>query len=434
MNSKKSLAGVVAVSLAAVMIGCESQRAGPLAPTNAVVTGGSVSLAPAGEELGGPEASISTLLPIPSLPDAEATLKATAPVPTSPENGTVFDNDASTTLTATTPVGLHVPAVFSIRFQLWAVTSTGSPATLVHTAVVTQGTTTTSYSVPAGVLQDNTTYAWRVRAELDGAVGPWSSVSAFETIFVRIDPPIPNSPVGGVTIDGVRPSFSLINGAVVGDAGTVIYEVQVATNTSFTENVVRAATQRRTRGDTNVPLSADLAYDTAYYWRARGTNANVPVTALQAAREITTDWSKVESFRTPEKPKENRAPDPAPGQRLPLPNMFHVVQQVAADYPGAVRNSCQEHGGTWEFMDRVVEELRKHDTRWGYNCKRGNCPDISLDVVDYHYGPGPDQGSTDVYIIDILLQHCGSSPTPAWIDQTELTRQRGTVGRWVYPR
>jgi hypothetical protein len=388
----------------------------------------------AGEELSGSEARLSNLLPVPPLPDAEATLKATAPSPTSPANGTVFDNDASTTLTASNAVGRYVSQAFNVRFELWAITSAGSPAALVHTAIVSQGSTSTSYSVPPGVLQDNTTYAWRARAELDGAVGPWSSTYAFETIFVRIDPPSLGAPVGGVTIDNVRPRFTLINGALVGDTGTVIYEVQVATNAAFTENVVRAATRRRSGTQTNVPLSADLAYDTVHYWRARGTNTNVPVTAFQAAREITTEWSKVESFRTPVKPKENRTPDPPPGQRLPLPNMFSVVQEIAAQYPGALRNSCQEQGGTWEFMDRVVSRLRQFDTRWGFNCKRGNCPDISQDIVDYHYGPGPDLGSTDVYIIDILLQHCGASPTPAWIDQTELTRQRGTIGRWVYPR
>jgi hypothetical protein len=114
--------------------------------------------------------------------------------------------------------------------------------------------------------------------------------------------------------------------------------------------------------------------------------------------------------------------------------MFYIVQEVAAQYPGALRNSCQDQGGTWEFMDRVVSRLRQVDTRWGYNCKRGNCGDISQDVVDYHYGPGPDQGSTDVYIIDIISGHCGSSPSPAWVDQTEVTRRAGTIGRWAFPR
>ena len=92
----------------------------------------------------------------------------------------------------------------------------------------------------------------------------------------------------------------------------------------------------------------------------------------------------------------NRPSDPPPGSQLPLPNIAHIVEEVARDYPGALANSCQEHGGNWEFMDRVVDRLRQIDTRWGYNGKRGNTGDPSQDVVDYHWGAGPDQGSTDV--------------------------------------
>ncbi|MCC7126989.1 MAG: hypothetical protein IT178_19240, partial [Acidobacteria bacterium] len=42
-----------------------------------------------------------------------------------------------------------------------------------------------------------------------------------------------------------------------------------------------------------------------------------------------------------------------------------------------------------------------------------------------------DQGTTEVYIIDVLAGHCGSNPVPAWIDQTEATRAGGTIGRWI---
>ena len=87
-------------------------------------------------------------------------------------------------------------------------------------------------------------------------------------------------------------------------------------------------------------------------------------------------------------------------------------------------------GGTWEFMDYLVDKLREEDNRWGYNGKRGNANDPSQDIVDYHWGAGPSDGSTQVYIIDIMLSHCGS-PAPAWIDQTGVTAQQGTVGRWT---
>ena len=74
--------------------------------------------------------------------------------------------------------------------------------------------------------------------------------------------------------------------------------------------------------------------------------------------------------------------------------------------------------------------MRKCDTRWGYNGKRGNSGDPSHDAIAYHYSRGGDEGSTDVYIIDVIVGHCGG-PGPAWIDVTEATRQGGTIGRWT---
>jgi hypothetical protein len=124
----------------------------------------------------------------------------------------------------------------------------------------------------------------------------------------------------------------------------------------------------------------------------------------------------------------NRAPDPEPGGQLGAPNMAHVVAEVAASHPDALRNSCQEHGGSWEFMDLVVDALRRHDTRWGYNWKRGNVGDPSLDAVNYHWGAGEDEGSRDVYTFDVIIGHCGDYPTPAWID---LTDPYGAGAMWT---
>ena len=118
--------------------------------------------------------------------------------------------------------------------------------------------------------------------------------------------------------------------------------------------------------------------------------------------------------------------------------MLHVVQAVARQHPDVLRNSCQSHGGSWRFMDLVVEALRAPSGRGGFNCKRGNCNDVSHDVVDFYRGSGTTsndaQGSTDVAIIDIIAGHCGSSPRPAWIDQTQATADAGAIGRWKFPR
>ncbi|HTU98955.1 MAG TPA: hypothetical protein VMF13_00335 [Luteitalea sp.] len=174
-------------------------------------------------------------------------------------------------------------------------------------------------------------------------------------------------------------------------------------------------------GRTSWTVTAQLKYNTTYTWRARAELSD----AYGA-------WSSNWTFTTPAAPVSGarRTPDPAPGTRLPLPNRAGVVDAAYRERPDLVRRSCQGRGGTWEFMDYLVDKLREEDNRWGYNGKRGNINDPSEDIVDYHWGAGPSQGSTQVYIIDIMLSHCGS-PSGAWIDQTGVTASQGTVGRWT---
>ena len=127
----------------------------------------------------------------------------------------------------------------------------------------------------------------------------------------------------------------------------------------------------------------------------------------------------------------NRTADPAPGEALPLPYLFELVEQVAAEDPTLIAESCQDTGGNWRFLDTVVDRLRRVDTRWGYNWKRGVVGDPSRDVVDYHYGAGADEDSEEVYIIDILVDHCGTNPHPGWTDVTQATLDGGTIGVWT---
>jgi Bacterial Ig-like domain (group 2) len=118
-----------------------------------------------------------------------------------------------------------------------------------------------------------------------------------------------------------------------------------------------------------------------------------------------------------------RTDDPPPGQRLPRPNEFGEVVRLFGDRPDLVARSCQpENGGTgtWEFMDELVRRLRLKDTRWGYNSRRGVPGDVARDEVAYHWGPGPDENSRDVYAWDTMGGHCGPNPSPAWIEVTDL--------------
>ena len=114
----------------------------------------------------------------------------------------------------------------------------------------------------------------------------------------------------------------------------------------------RAALNRRAHGAsdaTSATLTSNIAAGQTYYWRVRGSNGT-----------ITSGWSTPQQFRTP-----------------------------SAGGEGG--------GGGSRTLDPP------------YNCKRGDCRDPSVDVVNYFYGIGSEaesQGSTEVYIIDIISAVC----------------------------
>lgn len=113
------------------------------------------------------------------------------------------------------------------------------------------------------------------------------------------------------------------------------------------------------------------------------------------------------------------------------PDHSHVIDTLAAERPDLLSGSCVEAGGSNEFLFESVRRLRDLDPRWGLNWKRGVVGDLSQDVVDYFRGTGEPEGSTEVFIIDMITGHCGDAPSPGWIDVTQATVDAGTVGRWT---
>ncbi|HUE87157.1 MAG TPA: hypothetical protein VMO26_13865 [Vicinamibacterales bacterium] len=402
MNSQRLIAPLVVLAAMAT-VACEtSKSANPLSP-----------------DIAGP------------LPGVEIT----APKTLEPANGQQIVADGAPQSLLIENAGTNGPRPLFLQVEV------GTDATfqqLLHQADrVTPGPDgRTVYRLPEP-LGPGHTYYWRARAADGANSGPYSSSAHFAVVEpVIIEPPTPLEPQGAITTN--RPNFVVRNGATVGPVGAVIYRFEVGTSDTAPPAVVVTATPGG-NGTTTITLG-DLPFDRTLYWRVWATNGVVD-----------SPYSGIVSFRTPAAPAPppapppppgggggglpggsgGRTPDPPPGQRLPLPHMAHVVQQVAAARPDLLRNSCQEHGGSWGFMDVLVDTLRTYDTRWGYNWKRGNVGDPSHDVVDYHWGAGPSEGSTQVYIIDVITGHCGSNPGAGWGDVTDVTYSNGGVGRWT---
>ena len=287
------------------------------------------------------------------------------------------------------------------------------------------------------LLAPATTYYWHARAMATAAAGggpvmsAWSEVASFDTLAVTLGSPRPLAPIDGATVS-VGTHFRVRNGSVRGISSGVQIEVQVATSRTF-EDPRTGSGRMRAGAETTVDLRGDLLPDRQYFWQVRAT------VSAGAAGEIVSEWSDAEHFQT----AAGGGPV-TPGPAGPFgpggnpPNLLPLLQEVARQHPDALRNSCQDHGGSWRFMELALERLRQETGRWGYNCKRGNCPDVSHDAIAYYRGSGQTmdaaQGSTDVAIIDIIAGHCGSNPQPAWFDVTQATADAGSIGRWRYPR
>lgn len=253
---------------------------------------------------------------------------------------------------------------------------------------------------------------------------------------LKLCPPTPTLPADGAVVTDRPVALVVANpraafvetlpATLDGAAFRIVFEVSAASGPPRTASVAPGAETTR------YEIPEDFwRRDTTYNWRARVVSGN------EAG-----PWSPVVRFSTPAggfRPGSSRnAPFTTPGGNPR--DLRHIVHQVAREHPGDLANSCPEEGGSWTFLDRVVERLRAIDGRWGYNCKRGDCRHVSVDVVDYYRGPGTSladaRNSTDVTIVDIIFKVCGhgANPQPTWIDQTQATRDAGAIGRWKYPR
>ena len=249
---------------------------------------------------------------------------------------------------------------------------------------------------------------------------------------LKVDAPLALSPLFEQT--GISPTPTLagrvslatyVSGAAQSVSG-VSHRFQVAESDTFATIIASGTGTTDASGVTRWTVETALTANKRYVWRMRaelgdafGPWSNVmaftTLSATASTGGTTTGGTTTGGTTTGGTTTGPRTPDPTSG-RLPLPDVTSIIARFAD-----ARESCPRGlkyiNNPWQ--DRVIDALRQTDTRWGYNAKptrtaadNGGVPVVAAgDEAAYHYSAGPDQGSTEVHLIDMLQGHCGSAPT-----------------------
>ena len=113
-----------------------------------------------------------------------STLTATAPLPQSPTDNQIIGIAPTPELICTVATGRFVSSTFEYHFELWAIAADGA-TTRVEAGTVPPSTGRAIYPIRSGLRDGG--YRWRVRAELEGFVGPWSAWATFILDSVRVE-------------------------------------------------------------------------------------------------------------------------------------------------------------------------------------------------------------------------------------------------------
>lgn len=246
----------------------------------------------------------------------------------------------------------------------------------------------------------NGTYGIQIRGRNGSQVGPMSNLATI-TVGGSAPPPgcvAPSAPTVTASVSGATVSVSW-NGV----SGATGYAVQLSRTSGTTELVVQAPVNQ-----TSISQAVNLT-GTFY----------VRVVALSPCGNATSNEANFTIGSTPAPPPPTggtgpRTPNPPPGQLISRSTLGYangIAAQISAQYHNELLNSCRETGGNNNFLFHLVQALRRVDTRWGLNDKRGNRGDMSQDIVTFNPTDRPDDGESQVYLYDAIGGHCGPNPT-----------------------
>lgn len=119
---------------------------------------------------------------------------------------------------------------------------------------------------------------------------------------------------------------------------------------------------------------------------------------------------------------------------MSIPNMLHIVQQTAIDYPQDWKDAHTGGPNTEGFIRKLAPRLFAEDPHFGLNGKRGDPNDISDDAINFK-GEGadidPTNGNSPVTVLDVIGGAGGPNPQPQWAVVTNPSAP--VKAAWVYP-
>lgn len=251
-------------------------------------------------------------------------------------------------------------------------------------------------------------------------VGSGGAASNPDGTIVKATTPIGLVPQHDATGVGLTPTLSAQAGVGRFQPPTPLpalaHRVQISTSETFDPVTQTGMGVIDSQGIVRFVVPTALTAGTKYFWRVRVELEDQPGT-WSAVRAFTTTGT-VAPVPVPTDPNAKRTPNPPAGQSLPLPDMRGELARF-----NDARDSCPRGlkyvNNPWQ--DRVIDHFRTFDTRWGYNAKptrsaadnSGVAVIAAGDEVAYNFSSQADEGTTQVHLVDILIQHCGT-PTVGW--------------------
>jgi hypothetical protein len=239
----------------------------------------------------------------------------TAPTPVQPGNGTrvAVDQQPLTLMVNNSSTSGVRP--LSYVFEV-AADATFTNKVFVRDGIV-PGEGKTSLQLP-DALAGGRSYYWHARAEDGANTGPFSDPLTFNVFIpVVLQAPVLVAPISNITVDSVRPRFTVNNATRTGPAGAISYLIEISDSDSFANkllvwNVAEQANQ------TGADAPQDLPFSKTLFWHAR-------------AYESTTigPWSGTQTFKTPTPVVIAPPPPPPGGGGGPAPNDAIDLRQAA---------------------------------------------------------------------------------------------------------